>query len=818
LAKTERLKRHLVQSVHNECRAIAMTLQPFTNLPDEIKRIPNWIVWKYEDVRATKPTKVPYNPRTGRHADVTNSATWVTYETAVAYCQADEQGNASRYNGIGFVFQLTDKPDEDYIGIDLDAIDDPVLLARQIKVFDAFDSYSELSPSGNGLHIIVKGKIPSGRRRGSIEMYSDVRFFTMTGNSYPRNEPPKPIARRQELLDILWKQLGGAPKAASFVGTYDEPDTDEVILDRALKAVNGDKFAKLCGPEWVDLYQSQSEADFAFMDIIGFYTESKNQVTRIFRASHLGQREKAQRSDYVGGMVNRVFDRKLPLVDIEANNNMIEEYLAKARQAEKDKAALWLPAPTLDVEALEPDAMERAPEQMPEPASGSPYTIPPGLLGEVAHYIYSASPRPVPEVALAAAISYLAGICGRAFNVSNTGLNQYVLLLAPTGTGKEAMSSGLSRLNGAVAKYVPAISQFMGPGEIASGQALLKYLSKTSSCFLSIIGEFGIKMQQLSSQRANPAELMLKRVLLDLYNKSGASNVLQPSIYSQKENNTDVLYAPCVTLLGESTPETFFAGVDETMIADGLLPRFTFIEYRGIRVPYNKAHSAIFPHESLVQSVSTLAAIVLKFMNSKAVEHVKIELEADQLLDKINEHADAMINGTNSDVTRHLWNRAHIKVMKLAALVAVGVNYSHPVITVENVRWAQAIIEYDIAKLQARFESGEVGCDSEETKQTAHIARIVRDYVTQDVMAATRYGSTFEFYRDKIVPFVYINKRLSSVAAFRKDRAGATTALHRAIRTTIDCGLIAEIGRAALQKKYGTSQAAYSITDLSILR
>jgi hypothetical protein len=684
-------------------------------------------------------------------------------------------------------------------------------------VFEAFNSYSELSPSGNGLHIIVKGKVPSGRRRGSIEMYNNVRFFTMTGNTFPKDQPPKPIARRQELLDILWKQLGGAPKAASFVGTYDEPDTDEVILDRALKAVNGDKFAKLCGPEWVDLYQSQSEADFAFMDIIGFYTESKNQVTRIFRASHLGQREKAQRSDYVGGMVNRVFDRKLPLVDIEANNNMIEEYLAKARAAEKDKEAQRLPAPTLDVEALEPDAMEHAPEHIPQPASGSPYTIPPGLLGEVAHYIYSASPRPVPEVALAAAIAYLAGICGRAFNVSNTGLNQYVLLLAPTGTGKEAMSSGLSRLNGAVAKYVPAISQFMGPGEIASGQALLKYLSKTSSCFLSIIGEFGLKMQQLSSQRANPAELMLKRVLLDLYNKSGASNVLQPSIYSQKENNTDVLYAPCVTLLGESTPETFFAGVDETMIADGLLPRFTFIEYRGIRVPYNKAHSAIFPHESLVQNVSTLAAIVLKFMNSKAVEHVKIELEADQLLDKINEHADAMINETNSDVTRHLWNRAHIKVMKLAALVAVGVNYSHPVITVENVRWAQAIIEYDIAKLQARFESGEVGRDSEETKQQKHVARIMREYIRGDVTSAIKYGSTVAMHRDKIVPYKLILMRLAAVAAFRHDKMGSTNSIKRTIQTMLDSGLIKEIGRKEMADKYETSQRAFVVSDTSLL-
>ena len=402
----------------------------------------------------------------------------------------------------------------------------------------------------------------------------------------------------------------------------------------------------------------------------------------------------------------------------------------------RHKEAQRLPAPTLDIKALEPDAMEHAPEQMPQPASGSPYTIPPGLLGDIARYVYNASPHPVPEIALAAAIGFLGGIAGRAFNVSNTGLNQYVLLLAPTGTGKEAMSSGLSRLVGAVSKHVPAISQFMGPGEIASGQALLKYLSKTSPCFLSIIGEFGLKMQQLSSQRANPAELMLKKVLLDLYNKSGASNVLQPSVYSDKANNTDILYAPCVTLLGESTPETFFAAIDETTIADGLLPRFTFIEYRGKRTDYNKGHSSVYPPASLVQDVSTLAAIVLKFMQAGAVEHVKLELDADQLLDRINAHATETINSTGNDATKQLWSRTHVKVMKLAGLVAVGVNPSHPVITIDYVRWAQAIIEYDVKKLQARFESGEVGRDSEETKQLSEVKRVMVEYVTEDYVRA----------------------------------------------------------------------------------
>jgi len=53
-------------------------------------------------------------------------------------------------------------------------------------------------------------------------------------------------------------------------------------------------------------------------------------------------------------------------------------------------------------------------------------------LGEIAHFIYNAAPRQVEEVAIAGAIGLLSGICGRSYNVSGTGLNQYILLLAKT--------------------------------------------------------------------------------------------------------------------------------------------------------------------------------------------------------------------------------------------------------------------------------------------------------------------------------------------------------------------------------------------------
>ena len=124
----------------------------------------------------------------------------------------------------------------------------------------------------------------------------------------------------------------------------------------------------------------------------------------------------------------------------------------------------------------------------------SPYSVPPGFLGELAQFIYGAAPRPVPEIALAGAIGLLAGIVGRAYNVSNPpiGLNQYVLLLAPTGTGKEAIANGYSALMKSIRSAVPASADFIGPGEMASHQAVIKYMAGGQTSFVSLVGEFGI--------------------------------------------------------------------------------------------------------------------------------------------------------------------------------------------------------------------------------------------------------------------------------------------------------------------------------------
>jgi primase-polymerase (primpol)-like protein len=140
------------------------------SIPEELRVRPQWVVWK---AVGDKPDKIPYSARTGRKASSTDLLTWSTFQEAL---QAYENGE---YAGVGFVFSSADP----YTGIDLDdCVDaDGEIADWALEIVRYFDSYTELSATGTGLHIIVRGNVPN-RRKDEVEVYSSKRFFTVTGH------------------------------------------------------------------------------------------------------------------------------------------------------------------------------------------------------------------------------------------------------------------------------------------------------------------------------------------------------------------------------------------------------------------------------------------------------------------------------------------------------------------------------------------------------------------------------------------------------------------------------------------------------------
>lgn len=725
------------------------------NIPLELRSLPQWV--------CSGADKVPVNPRTGQAASVNDPATWGTFEEAIH----------AGMKHVGFVLA----PWGDYTIIDLDNKPDkpltPEQYARMEAILAAFPSYTERSTSGRGYHIIVRGKIPSGVHRDNVEMYSSGRYMICTGDVVN----PLPVARCQELLDRMYGQM--KPEDSVELAEVDGIIEDADLIEMASNAANGEKFNSLCNGDMTG-YPSQSEADLALLSILAFYTNSNEQVRRLFRMSALGKREKAVKNDvYLNFALSKIRAKQPPpvnMTELAAN--------AAAIRAPVDTQPPPPPPPVADPVAQVPGV-----------------NLPPGLVGDLARYYYSTAIRPVPEIALAAAIATLAGVCGRSYNISDTGLNQYIVLLAKTGRGKEGALGGITKLMAAVRPMIPMADQFMGPSAFASGQALLKTVSKRP-CFMSVLGEFGLTLQQISDARANSAEKMLKRVLLDLFSKSGWRDVLLPAVYADSEKNTELVHAPSVTILGESTPETFYEGLDSSHISEGLIPRFMVIEYSGSR-PARNRNAGAPPPEELKKRFAEMLTLSLTTANNGTCCPVQIDSGGMAALDAFDAKADGKINGGNT-VEAELWNRAHLKALRLAGIVAVGVDPHQPVVTAEIAKWAIDMVIGDVEGVLGRFNKGDVGVG--DSKQLVDLRRVIQTYY--DKPAPERWAGV---HSQGLVPYALLLQRTSNMVAFRQDRLGATLALKNSLRSLVETGELVEVDKATLLKIHQFSGVAYGV-------
>lgn len=153
-----------------------MSLFP-ENIPQECKALPQWCTYKLEEVNGER-TKVPYSTA-GYRASTTDSKTWGTFKAALAAHQ-----DIGGYNGI--CFMLTEEAG--IVFIDLDhCIENDVIAPWALKIIELFDSYTERSQSGAGIHILVKGRKPGPRCRKAtyphpVEIYSHSRQCCLTGD------------------------------------------------------------------------------------------------------------------------------------------------------------------------------------------------------------------------------------------------------------------------------------------------------------------------------------------------------------------------------------------------------------------------------------------------------------------------------------------------------------------------------------------------------------------------------------------------------------------------------------------------------------
>ena len=266
---------------------------------DEIKSMPIWMLWKKRP-RGTQMSKIPIASNGGSCGTSDNYADrWVTYDVA-------KQAVAERKaNGIGFripngMF---------FLDIDHRDLDDPFVQ----EILDRYNSYSEFSVSGKGIHIYGLcdvSQLPThidpkdGKRKLSKDYYMHhpdnglelyfgeltSRFAVFTGNIIQDRPLMDCTAAIQDTLDRYMQ------KKSTTQSPLDKK-ADEIIAKlRAQK--NGDKFSELFDSGLVN-GTSHSEADAALCAFIAFRTgDNPELIDAVFRKSALYRPEKWDREDY----------------------------------------------------------------------------------------------------------------------------------------------------------------------------------------------------------------------------------------------------------------------------------------------------------------------------------------------------------------------------------------------------------------------------------------------------------------------------------------------------------------------------------------
>jgi len=295
-------------------------VDPLPDVPAFLKNIPNWIRWRIEIVNG-KPTKIPYRVD-GRKAASTRPDDWTDYQTAVTGTTIDSNG------GVGFVVNGS------IVGFDLDGCRDPKtgnVTEWAEQIIDALDSYTEITPSQSGVRVWVRGTLPGTDRvfnldpavgygdKVKIEVFTDSRYFTVTGNSYfepsgdveerdleavyemlheIRGKHPAPTTRKNSAADT------GEPTKIELLGTFGTSKHDIFMhgqVESREPFVISNRIGRLT-------YPSQSEADMGFATVLAVkYDGDTQKIDEEFRKSAL-YRPKWDRPDYSKNTIARAVE------------------------------------------------------------------------------------------------------------------------------------------------------------------------------------------------------------------------------------------------------------------------------------------------------------------------------------------------------------------------------------------------------------------------------------------------------------------------------------------------------------------------------
>lgn len=446
----------------------------------------------------------------------------------------------------------------------------------------------------------------------------------------------------------------------------------------------------------------------------------------------------------------------------------------------------------------------------PLPVQGA-LSMPPGFVGDVARFIYESALLPVPEVAITAALGLMAGICGKVWVIPKSGLNLYIVLVARSGIGKEALHDGISDLINAAMPLCPVASNFADFTEYASGPALIKALSQ-NQCFVNVSGEIGRRFLAMSLNR-DPAMQTLRTQLTNLYGKSAPNSITGGISYSSQENNVESMRGVAFSIVGETTPGTFYESLTPAMMEDGFMSRFCVIEYQGDRPDRNR-NQITHPPEKLVEALAALMTHSDLSLAAGNNQTVAFDAGGAELLEAFYERCADGVRSSDDEAKRQVWNRAHLKALRVAALLAVGDNHLHPIVTEQQARWAISLIEYGNSTFLGRINAGEVGVGTDGGREQKIIDLCIEFLrLPANHKKLTEYKHGKEMQDMGIIPRRYLQQRTQRLSMFENHPLKHTASMVGAIKSAIANGKLKPVKDTVMAENYSYHGDGYRLLD-----
>jgi hypothetical protein len=330
--------------------------------------------------------------------------------------------------------------------------------------------------------------------------------------------------------------------------------------------------------------------------------------------------------------------------------------------------------------------------------------IEPGLLGDLARFSQTYAYRPVREFALPAALSVLAALFGRRWATpTGLGLNLYMIGLAPTGTGKEALIGAPSAI-----LHAATFSHLIGPGDFTSDSAI-EMAIRARPNFLASIDEIGEFVGSAQHRMAANYSKSIRKALLDLYGKSrpdGRWTGKQKADREQDKASIPV-FAPTLSILGASTGTGFFDALTEANLSDGFINRFIVVQATSAGAR-QRSPERIKPPKSLIDGLRTaydnsqpsgnLAAVSSRDATvAPCIQTVQwADDDAIKAISIVEDWEDEARNEGREGIVA----RAAENTQKVASLRALARNPSTPTVTAGDVAWAWHFVRSSIEAME----------------------------------------------------------------------------------------------------------------------